>query len=264
MNRRTEVSVSTPAASMSARARSAGDPGATPLVKRLAWASTTMPVTWWPTMSWSSRARSRRSFSRALGDARPSFVLADVEVDDGSHRGAEEYEHRHREDGPDGPGSGPQRHRPSGDDHQHGHRPAQARRADEHGSEEHRHHDELGEEAEPQTRRRGDRSRATRAADAAVATQHVPGARPPMPRRGARSLRWRVPTAAPGRGSRTPPPMIQRSTTCAAATTTTSATLSTMRNGVATRARSTPGMLMTRARRTPRPIGRCAVRPTTV
>ena len=48
-----------------------------------------------------------------------------------------------------GPGTGPQRDRSSGDDHQRGNRPAQARRSDEHRGEEHRHHDELGEEPEP-------------------------------------------------------------------------------------------------------------------
>ena len=85
----------------------------------------------------------------SLRDAHPPLVLADVDVDDGSHRRAEEHEHRHREDGSDGPRPGPQRDCSGGDDHQGSNRPAQTFGPDEHRGEEHGHHDELGEEPEP-------------------------------------------------------------------------------------------------------------------
>ena len=160
---------------------------------------------------------------------------------------------------------GPQRHRYSGADHQCGDRPAQARRSDEHRGEEHGQHDELGEEREPRPRPELRLVSSSEITETAVATSST--CRGLTAHAAPRSAIAAMASAGccTDSGSRTRrPPMIQRSTTTAEPTTTTKATLRTRRNGVATRARSTEATLTIRARRAPRPIGRCADRPTTV
>ncbi len=70
--RRIEPRASSPAFSM--RPKISAARSAETLVKRAARASTTMPVTWWATRSWSSRASSRRSAVRTARRSRTRWA----------------------------------------------------------------------------------------------------------------------------------------------------------------------------------------------
>ena len=264
INRRTEVSVSSPAASMSAKARSADESGSAPFVNRLAWASTTMPVTWWPTMSCSSRARSRRSLWRAARcscaarcrgggctprprTAAPSSTNIDIAMIAriGGSVGAE-------------------RDRFGGDDDERDDRPPRASvRAGQHGGEQHRHHDELGEDPD----RAGRRSRPRTSAAATTATAAVANdehaalghAAQATPSAAIGDDHQRATAGSTREGSTQRSPITQRSTMTRPRrprTTNATAQQGTQRVGDASEIHADDDN--DRGRRRPRPIGRCA------
>jgi hypothetical protein len=83
-------------------------------------------------------------------DARAPLAVAQADVDHRGDRCAEQHQHRHRDDRPDGTVVGSPRDRPGGDHQQRGVHPPSAPGAVQHGGEQHGHHDELGEHADAQ------------------------------------------------------------------------------------------------------------------
>ena len=196
ISRRTESGSRCPAASMCGERRSAGGRRVGAAGEPGGLGSTTMPVTWWPTMSCSSRARSRRSLWRACSmlarrslsrrcmyttaaAATPSRTSIDIAMI--ARTGGLVSPQRDRSAATTTSAATGQRRGSRG----------------QHGGEQHRHHDELREHPDPDPvaaqRRLGVSANDSVDATTAAATRRA--ATPPRQCRTQPSPRPRAPTA---------------------------------------------------------------------